>query len=129
MLRSFLTRLIVITIILAAIVAVVNYLVPFFGSFGLFTWSALGYFFLLTILTGFIGFRSLEKSPHGFVASVNGIVMIKLFLCVSLVITYVLLAKPESPVFIVSFFILYIIYTVFEIRELIIAQKKAAPRK
>lgn len=41
---------------------------------------SLGFFFLITLLTGYMGFRGLEKSAHGFVASVNGMVVLKLFL-------------------------------------------------
>src|ERR1043165_543689 len=124
MFRTFLIRLIFISLLLAVVIAIVNFSVPFFNSFQYFSWSALGFFFLLTLITGRTGFRSFEKSPHGFVASVNGIVLIKLVLSVAFVIAYLWIAKPGRPDFIISFFILYVIYTEFEIRELIFAQKR-----
>jgi len=111
------------TAALAVVIALVNYFVPSLQSFQKFTWLSLTFFFVVTIVSGSIGFRGLEKSAHGFVASVNGMVMLKLFLSVIFIIVYVLIAKPHTPLFITSFFFLYVIYAVFEIRELIIAQK------
>ena len=122
--RSFIIILTILTAGIAIVIAIVNLLIPFFLSVQIFTWSALAFFFALTIITGYMGFRSLEKSAYGFVASVNGIVLLKLALSVAFVVAYLLIAKPDKPNFIISFFILYIIYTVFEIRQLIMAQKR-----
>jgi len=122
--RSFIFSLIILTTVMTVISALVNYLVPFFHSIQNFTWFSLAFFFVLTAITGYIGFRSLEKSAYGFVASVNGIVLLKLLLSVGFLIAYLVITKPGSPYFIISFFVFYIIYTVFEIRQLIIAQKR-----
>jgi hypothetical protein len=121
--RLFITRLIILTGALAMVIAASNYFIPFLQSFSVFTWFALAFFFFVTLITGAIGFRGLQKSPYGFVASVNGMVALKLFLSVIFVIVYVLIAKPNSALFITSFFVLYAVFTVFEIRYLIIAQK------
>jgi len=115
--------LIILSIGLAVIIAVVNYFIPLFQPFQNFTWLSLAFFFIVTLLTGYVGLRGLEKSAHGFVASVNGMVVLKLFMSVIFIITYVVIAKPNSAVFITSFFILYVVFSVFEIRELIMAQK------
>lgn len=123
MLRPFLIKLTLLTIGTAVMIALANMLFPFFNQFQQFTWLCLVFFFLVTLLTGYIGFRGLTKSAHGFVASVNGMVVIKLFLSAAFVIVFVVVSRPEGPAFVVSFFILYVIYTVFEIREMILAQK------
>lgn len=122
--RSFIILLIILTTIMMVIIALVNYFIPFFHAFQNFTWFSLAFFFILTVITGYIGFGSLEKGAYGFVASVNGIVLLKLMLSVGFLITYLVIARPDSPYFIISFFVFYIIYTVFEIRQLIIAQKR-----
>jgi hypothetical protein len=127
--RSFAAKLTILTAALALIIAVMNYLSPFLQSFQNFTWFSLLFFFLVTLITGYIGFRSFEKTAHGFVSSVNGMMMIKLFLCIIFIIAYVVIAKPKTVVFISSFFFLYLIYTVFEIRELILAQKMLQKQK
>jgi hypothetical protein len=122
--RSFIILLTILTACIAIVIAAVNFLFPFFLSIQIFTWSALLFFFVLTIITGYMGFRSLEKSPHGFVASVNGIVLLKLAMSIAFIVACLLIAKPDKPNFIISFFILYIIYTVFEVRQFIIVQKR-----
>ena len=129
MLRSFIVKLSILTGGLALMIVLLNYAVPLFNSVKNFTWLSIAFFFTLTIITGYIGFRSLEKSAYGFVASVNGIVLIKLLLCVGFVIAYLVIARPHAPDFVISFFILYIIYTVFEIRELVIAQRKRSGKE
>lgn len=123
MLRPFLLKLTLLSTGTAVMIALANMLFPFFTQFQQFTWLSLVFFFLVTLLTGYIGFRGLTKSAHGFVASVNGMVVIKLFLSAAFVIGYVVISRPEGPAFVVSFFILYVIYTVFELREMILAQK------
>jgi peptidoglycan/LPS O-acetylase OafA/YrhL len=128
-LKDFIVKLILVTLFCAVVIAVLNYFIPFFNSFQQFTWAALIYFFALTILAGYIGVRSLSKSAHGFVASVNGIVMLKLFLSAAFVIAYAIITKPHRPDFVISFFLLYVVYTVFLVREFIIAQKKSSLQK
>lgn len=128
--RASFTKLMVLTIVLAIAILVANYSVALFKAFETFTWSCLAFFFIVTVATLYMGLKGLEKSSHGFVATVNGIVMIKLFLSVGLVIGYLLLAKPNNGWFILPFFVFYIVFTVFEIRELLKGQKlKAAERR
>jgi hypothetical protein len=124
MLRSFIIKLTVFTIGLSVLILLLNSFSAFFYSIRSFTWMSLAFFFPLTILTGYIGFRSLDKTPHGFIASVNGIVMIKLLMCIGFVLGYLLIAKPGVSYFIISFFAMYILYSIFEIREFIIAQRR-----
>lgn len=123
MFRSFVYRLVILTAGLSVIIAIINFFFLFFQSFQIFSWVGLMFFFMLTIITGYIGLRAVGKSSHGFVAGVNGIVLLKLVLSIAFLIGYLSIAKPINSNFIVSFFALYIFYTVFEIRELIGAQK------
>lgn len=128
-LKDFISKLLTLTVVCAVVIAVLNYFIPFFNGFRNFSWAALIYFFLLTALAGYIGILSLNKSAHGFVASVNGIVMIKLLFSAGFVIAYALIAKPNRPDFVISFFLLYVVYTFFLVREFIIAQKKYLQQK
>ncbi len=123
MFRSFIAKLILITAAIAAVLAMGNFLSPFLRSFQIFSWSALAFFFLLTVITGYMGFRAIDKSTHGFIASVNGIVLLKLVLSIGFLICFLLITKPAASTFIVSFFFLYITFTVFEIYQLVVAQK------
>ena len=129
MFRKSLTRLFILTLIIAIILIPLNYFIPLLASFQQFTWLSLIFFFIITLITVYIGLRGLEKSGHGFVASVNGIVMIKLFFCAGLVIVYMLIARPGNATFILPFFLFYVLFTVFEIREVLKAQKMLLGQK
>lgn len=130
MFRLVLIKLLVFTVALALLAAFSIIWIPAMLPFQSFTWIALVFFFLVTTLSLYIGLKGLEKSSYGFVASVNGIVLLKLMLSVVLIIVYMLLVKPKDPVFIVPFFLFYIFFTVFEVRELLLTQnKKTGPNK
>ncbi|MBK9731856.1 MAG: hypothetical protein IPO83_11320 [Chitinophagaceae bacterium] len=129
MYRTIFSRLIILTAGLALIVALLSFLIPAIASFQLFTWISLVFFSLITALTLYIGLRGLEKTSYGFVASVNGIVLVKLLLSAVLVLMYVVITRPHNPAFIIPFFVFYILFTVFEVRELLLAQKVKARKK
>lgn len=130
MFRLVFFKLVVFSVAVALLAAFGLIWIPSMLPFQVFTWIALVFFFLVTTVSLYIGLKGLEKSSYGFVASVNGIVLLKLMLSVMLIIVYMLITKPEDPVFIVPFFLFYIFFTVFEVRELLIAQnKKTGPKK
>jgi len=121
---NFMMKLILLTAIMTVGLAGVNYWIPFFRSFQTFSWLSLLFFFLLTALTGWLALKGVSKKTGlGFVTNVNAVVMIKIFLSVIFVILYVVLVHPENIGFITSFFFLYIVFTVFEVRQIVLAQK------
>lgn len=127
--KTVFSRLIIYSAAIAVLVVIAGLLFPAIASFQDFTWLSLIFFSLLTALTLYIGLRGLEKSSYGFVASVNGIVLLKLMLSVILVLLYVIFVKPKEPLFILPFFLFYILFTVFELRELLLAQKAKSKDK
>lgn len=129
MFRLVFFKLVVFTVAVALLAAFGILWIPAMLPFQVFTWIALVFFFLVTAISLYIGLKGLEKSSYGFVASVNGIVLLKLMLSVILIIFYMLFAKPEDPVFIVPFFLFYIFFTVFEVRELLMAQNNKTGTK
>lgn len=128
-LKNYFIRITALALLLAPVAAALNYFSPFFSSFAAFTWIALVFFYAVTLLSGYLGIRSLTKTAYGFVAGVNGMVMLKLFLSIAFLIGYLVLAKPDGPRFAVSFFVLYATFTAFEIRELILIQKLQEKKK
>lgn len=127
--KTVFSRLIIYCAAIAVLVVIAGFLWPSITSFQDFTWLSFTFFALLTALTLYIGLRGLEKSSYGFVASVNGIVLLKLMLSVVMVLVYVIFAKPKEPQFILPFFIFYILFTVFEVRELLLAQHVKSKRR
>ena len=129
MYKTIFSKLIICTTGMALLVALASYLLPAMAPFQSFTWISLIFFALLTALTLYIGLTGLEKSSYGFVASVNGIVLVKLMFSAVLVLVYVVITRPHNPFFIIPFFVFYILFTVFEVRELLMAQKIKAREK
>ncbi|MBK6484419.1 MAG: hypothetical protein KBF32_02325 [Chitinophagales bacterium] len=127
--KTVFSRLIIYCAAIALLVVIAGLLFPAITSFQDFTWLSFLFFSLLTALTLYIGLRGLEKSSYGFVASVNGIVLLKLMLSVVLVLVYVIVTRPKEPQFILPFFLFYILFTVFEVRELLLAQKAKSKDK
>ncbi len=129
MYRSAFIKLVIFTAIIAVLTAIANFFIPALLPFQAFSWISMAFFFLVTAVTIYIGLNGLGKSSYGFVASVNGIVLLKLMLSVVLIIVYMLLARPKDPMFILPFFAFYICFTVFEVRALLIAQHQHKKHK
>ncbi|MBA3649383.1 MAG: hypothetical protein H0W62_12665 [Chitinophagales bacterium] len=118
----FFVRLIILTIIMVVIVAALNYVSPLFEAFEVFTWITLLFFFLITALIFYFGLKAIKtENAYRFVSIINGSVLVKILLCGFFIMGYALLVKPKDVLFIIPFFFFYIVYTVFEIRELIMA--------
>ncbi|MBA2584081.1 MAG: hypothetical protein H0V01_11930 [Bacteroidetes bacterium] len=75
---------------------------------------SIGFFFVITVLTHYFLTKAAIKSPGRFPAYYMGGVTLKLFISMIFIVIYAVLNKGEAKVFLLSFFILYLIYTSFE---------------
>ncbi len=76
----------------------------------------LALFLVISIAIFFLGRRSAGAENRMLFSNVFlAATMAKMFLCGMLVVGYVILAQPESKLFIVPFFWLYLVYTGFEV--------------
>jgi len=97
--------------------------------------SRLGYFsiiffVLLLIITFLIAQKSSQSSNKQlFTGIILLSVLSKLFLSIGLVFWYHKIFHPSGPLFLVPFFLVYIIYTIFESRFMIKLGKDDAKRK
>ena len=73
---------------------------------------------LLFIVVGIAGTSKNVESPAESLKIVLGAMLVKFFMSLMLILVYVLFAKPENAIFIVPFFLLYPIYTAFEVHFL-----------
>jgi|SRR5882672_6613277 len=83
-------------------------------------------FFTISMLVFFMQKKGLQNAnPHVFIRSVMGGMMIKMFICIALVIGYVLLAGDSynKPAVFISLF-LYIIYLIVEVAAIMQLNKK-----
>lgn len=86
-----------------------------FKAFQVLSWLSLGLFILLSIGMYFGGYQAaMSDNKHTFTNAVLGFTIGKMVLSVIVILTYNELAQPESKLFLIPFFVIYVIFTVFE---------------
>lgn len=88
---------------------------PRFQSYDDLSWMAFGFFILLSVAM-YYGGRSAAKSinKHNFTNAVIGFTIGKMMFSILIILAYLKLAEPEDRLFILPFFAIYFIYTIFE---------------
>jgi hypothetical protein len=119
---QFILRLTILSLVLGAVAFILSRLLP-----GRMISPALPYLFLLFYVIGalvhFVLLRITALNPRKFVSYFMLATFFKLMNYLIVILVYVLYVKEGILPFILSFFILYIIYTVFEVVT-ILAQTK-----
>lgn len=89
------------------------------------TWFLLAYFFAITLLSHFIMLKATKsKEPIDTYNATMGSTALRLFLGLVIVITYIYVFKTHTFNFAITFFVLYGLFTTFEIRSLLRQIKK-----
>ncbi|MBN2175164.1 MAG: hypothetical protein JW731_13600 [Bacteroidales bacterium] len=110
----FLKKLIIYTVLLAIIGFIIARLIP--GEFITPTLPYLYLFFLsVTIIVHYILLKVSEKRTNSFINYFMLLTFGKLIFFLSIIITYSLIYRSDAIPFIITFFILYVFYTVFEV--------------
>ena len=95
------------------------------GNYPNFVWVT--YVFLSVLLFIVVAIAATSKnvkSPSQSLSIVLGAMVIKFSMSLLLIVVYVVFTRPENAIFIVPFFLLYPIYTAFEVHFLIQISKK-----
>lgn len=80
-----------------------------------FSWISIGFFFVLSVVMYFSALRASQSSnKYHFNSIVIGFIFFKMVLSVALVLIYAKKFQPTDKWFLASFFINYLIYTIFE---------------
>jgi hypothetical protein len=74
------------------------------------------YFFTLTILFHFGMMNSMKGRPQQFIRFFMGATTLKLLVHIAVVVIYSLVNRPDAINFILTFFVVYILFTAFEVR-------------
>lgn len=87
-------------------------------------------FFCTITLLGYVLARrtAAARNKHLFTNAVLGFTMLKMLLCGGVVVVYVLLAEPTDRLFVLPFFLLYLIYTPFEVYVFTKMARKTPPQ-
>jgi len=73
------------------------------------------FFTAATLLSFYFLQKKMNASPTGFITAFMANSMIRLMLYLVIIVVYAFTNKPDAVNFILSFFILYMIFTVFEV--------------
>ncbi len=85
------------------------------GAHARFSWLSLGFFVLLTLLIYAWAYRSARSNnPKLLLQVAIGVTAFKIAACIALVWGYVQQQAPQDHWFLLPFFSLYLLYTIFE---------------
>ncbi len=114
--QTFWTYLTVITLLTVGGLALINRLWLSVGAYAALGWIGLFFFVALSITMFYLGKMTAgsDKSRMAFTNMVLGMIFGKMILAMLIVFTYAQEVKPETKLFLVPFFIVYLIYTIFE---------------
>ena len=114
-LSAFLKQLTLISL-LSAIGLYFVHQIPILAPHSALSWGSLGFFVALSLVMFFVGRKAaVSQNKNDFTNVFLLFLMAKLFSCAILVIVYLKTVEPQTKLFVLPFFGLYIIYTVFEV--------------
>lgn len=114
--RRFFIELAVVSLVAILIVIGLQQL-AFLKPYGLLAWLSLAFFMLVSLLMYYSGYRAAHSdNKNTFTNVVIGYTTAKMFLSVIIVLIYGKLAAPPDKFYILPFFAIYLIYTIFETR-------------
>lgn len=82
------------------------------------------FFFFATIIVFYYMLKAVEKRPARFVNVFMLTTMLKLMLYLAVMVVYVLLNREDAKLFILTYFVLYVIYTVLEVGSILKVNKE-----
>lgn len=113
--RQFFTNLSIVTLLTIGLIMLLN-LHPSIQSAQLLSWVTIIFFVLLSLAVFIVASSVVKQQNKNNFTSVILLVMItKMFLCILLVAFYTKLYNPHSNYFLIPFFSIYLIYTIFEV--------------
>ena len=125
--RDFLKKIIFLTLVLFAVYSILIFFVP-----GKYISQAIPaiivFFFLLNVSVFNFQLNASLKKTSKFVNFFLVATTLKLMLILCIVLIYSLLNKPDAVNFILSFFIIYAVYSIFEVLQMLKLQDKLGPK-
>jgi hypothetical protein len=116
--RTFAIRLTIFSAILGAIATILHFSLPE-GLLSPTLPFVIIYFYLITLAVHYFMVRSTRHSPRKFVSYFMLTTFLKFFIYVITVFVYAYFNREDLLPFVISFFVLYIFFTVFEVVSII----------
>jgi hypothetical protein len=112
--KAFYLQLAMVTLIAAATAYGINTF-PQFADVQPIAWISLGIFVLLSVVMYYAGRKAaFSDNKHDFTNVSLGVTVGKIFIAILFILGYNQLMQPDSRFFIIPFFLMYLIYTIFE---------------
>ena len=127
--RSFFALLSGLTVLTAVLLFLLHQTVDALEAHQSLSWISLAFFVALSILMFYTGkVTAASENKNLFTSAVLGFVFGKMALSLLIVIVYTREVQPESKYFVLPFFLVYILYTIFETWYLIrLGRQKPSP--
>ncbi len=112
--KAFYLQLALVSLIAAATAFGINTF-PQFADVQPIAWISLGIFVLLSVVMYYAGRKAaFSDNKHDFTNVSLGVTIGKIFIAILFILGYNQLMQPDSRFFIIPFFLMYLIYTIFE---------------
>ena len=112
--RRFFFQLVMITLGVFGVLLLLRF-VPLFAPHFLFAVISLGVFFLLSAVMYFFAVRAaVSKDKNAFTRLIMGFSFAKMLPVIILVVVYKKIQNPEDGFFLIPFFLIYVVFTIFE---------------
>lgn len=112
--NNFYVQLGIVTVFTAIILLLLNQ-IQALQPYQLFSWLCLGFFVIFTFAMYFFGHQSAKSdNKNDFTNAVIGFMVGKMMFAGMIIVMYNKIVEPTSKIFILPFFVVYVIYTVFE---------------
>lgn len=112
--KAFYLQLALVTLIAAATAYGINTF-PQFADVQPIAWISLAIFVLLSVVMYYAGRKAaFSDNKHDFTNVSLGVTIGKIFIAILFILGYNQLMQPDSRFFIIPFFLMYLIYTIFE---------------
>jgi hypothetical protein len=114
--NSFYKQLLIIFLALTSIQYLISYTIPELSQFQNLFWICQFFFVALSILSFYGGkYFVHQKSKNTFSTFLMGLIMFRLLCSVAIIIGYFNIVKPTSKLFLLPFFVVYLVYSIYEV--------------
>lgn len=111
---TFFKQLILVSLLTAFLLFLIH-LNPEIAVYSQLSWVSCIFYILLSIFIFFFAYRAaFSENKNAFTIMIMSFVLAKMVFSVTFVLVYFQIIKPESSFFLVPFFVVYLIYTIFE---------------
>lgn len=113
--KQFYAKLGIVTLLSILLIYCLNFN-PLIQSAQMLSWTTISFFVLLSLLIFIVGtYVAKQKNKNTFTSVILLVMITKMFLCILIVAIYAKVQQPTNNYFLIPFFSIYLIYTIFEV--------------